>query len=66
MTDRTPDLSIDSAKELVAQAAAARWGTDYAEQNRDLLDLAARYIANVANNLPATETEPGFFHSPNK
>lgn len=61
MTEQTPDISPESARELVQQGAAARWGQDFVDRNRETLEQAAAYVVNIANNLPSTETEPGFF-----
>ena len=61
MPEDTPDLSIDQVREQLELQAKARWGSEYVELHQDLLNLAASYIVNIGNSLPATETEPGFF-----
>ena len=61
MTDRTPDISFEETLESITRQAEARWGEGYIAEHQDLLELAAHYIANVANSLPETETEPGFY-----
>ncbi len=61
MTDRTPDISFEETLESITRQAEARWGEGYIAEHQDLLELAAHYIVNVANNLPDTETEPGFY-----
>ncbi len=61
MTDRTPDFSFDEALDSLTRQAEARFGEGYAYTHRDLLEQAAIYIVNVANSLPETETEPGFY-----
>ena len=61
MTNQTPDISFEETLESLTRQAAARWGESYVEQHGDLLELAARHIVNVANSLPETETEPGFY-----
>ena len=66
MTQETPQVSTETVLTALTGQAKARWGADYAEQNRELLQQAASYVVNIANNLPDAETEPGFFHSPNK
>lgn len=66
MSDTIPQVSTDTALRRLTEPAKARWGDDYAEQHRQLLQQAAEHIASIANNLPGTETEPAFFHSPNR
>ena len=61
MASDTPDLSIDEVRKQLELQAEARWGAEYVEEHRDLLELAASYVVNIGNSLPATETEPGFF-----
>ena len=61
MTDNTPDISLEDATELVNGEAETRWGQGYVERNQDTLMQAAAYIVNIGNNLPDTETEPGFY-----
>ncbi len=59
--ERPPDISIDTVLEILERQAEARWDAAFREENRELLQQAATYIANIANNLPDAETEPGFF-----
>ena len=61
MTDRTPDISFEETLASLTRQAEARWGEGYAAEHQDLLEQAAQYIVNVANSLPETETEPGFY-----
>ena len=61
MTDRTPDISFEDTLESLNRQAEARWGEGYTAERQDLLEQAAHYIVNVANSLPETETEPGFY-----
>ena len=61
MAGDTPDLSIDEVRKQIEAQAEARWGPEYVEEHGDLLELAASYVVNVGNSLPAAETEPGFF-----
>jgi hypothetical protein len=61
MTDRTPDIIFEETLEFLTRQAAARWGDGYVSQHQDLLEQTARQIVNVGNNLPETETEPGFY-----
>lgn len=61
MTAPTPDISFEEALDSLTRQAEARFGEDYAYAHRDLLEQAALYIVNVANSLPETETEPGFY-----
>ena len=63
MEDTTQEASLEKILELLEHQAGVRWGEDYAEQHRELLSQAADYISNIGNNLPETETEPGFFHN---
>ncbi len=61
MPEDTPALSLEEALSQLEGQAEARWGAEYVEQHKDLLELAASYIVNIGNSLPSTETEPGFF-----
>lgn len=61
MTNRTPDISFEEVLKSLTQQAEARWGEGYVAEHRDLLEQAARHIVSVGNNLPETETEPGFY-----
>ena len=61
MTDQTPDIIFEETLESLTQQAEAWWGEGYVAEHRDLLEQAARHIVNVANSLPETETEPGFY-----
>ena len=61
MVENTAESSLQAALEQLERQAEAHWGSHYVEQHRELLRLAARYIVNIASNLPATETEPGFY-----
>ena len=61
MADTTPDISLESILRQLTAQAEARWGADYVDRNRALLELAAEYATLVSNNLPDTETEPGFY-----
>jgi len=61
MVDATPDIAGDTALRQLTAQAQVLWGADYATQNPALLEQAAAYVAQIANNLPDTETEPGFY-----
>lgn len=61
MANDTPELSIDDVRKQLELQAEARWGPQYVEEHGDQLELAASYIVNIGNSLPATETEPGFY-----
>ena len=61
MTDLTPDISFDETLESLKQQAELRWGPDYVTEHGDILEQAARHIVNIANSLPDTEIEPGFY-----
>lgn len=61
MTDQTPDISFDETVAFLTQQAAQWWGEAFAEQRRELLEQAAHHIVSIANSLPETETEPGFY-----
>lgn len=61
MTEQTPDISFDETLEVLAKQAELRWGQAYAEQLHGLLEQAALHIVSIANRLPETETEPGFY-----
>ena len=60
MSEQTPDISVETLLRQLTEQATARFGADYAQNNQALLRQAAEYAANVANNLPDAETEPGF------
>ena len=61
MTNLTPDISFDETMESLTRQAELRWGADYVATHGDLLEQAARHMVSVANSLPETETEPGFY-----
>lgn len=61
MGDATPDIAVETALRQLTAQAQGLWGADYAAQNPALLEQAAAYVTQIANNLPDTETEPGFY-----
>ncbi len=61
MADTAPEISAEAALRQLSEQARAVWGAGYVEQNRALLEQAAQYMAEIANNLPDKETEPGFY-----
>lgn len=61
MASETPELSLNEVRKQLELQAEALWGPGYVEEHGDLLELAASYVVNIGNSLPATETEPGFF-----
>ena len=61
MADTTPEVSREAALRQLTEQAKALWGADYAARNTALLEQAAAYVAQIANSLPDTETEPGFY-----
>lgn len=61
MTGHTPDIPLDNATELIILEATALWGQDYPDRNQEIIQQAAAYMVSIANNLPDTETEPGFY-----
>ncbi len=61
MTEQNVESPLESILERLTQEARSRWGEDYPAANAALLEQAARHIANVAAELPDTETEPGFY-----
>ena len=61
MFDATPDIAVEMALRQLTAQAQGLWGADYAAQNPALLTQAAAYVTQIANNLPDTETEPGFY-----
>ncbi len=56
-SNATPD---DILRKLLEQAKA-NWGEDRAEEIQVTLESASRQLAEVSNNLPDKETEPGFY-----
>ena len=61
MAEMTPDISFDFALEVLQDQAQARWGSDYVNEHQEALEQAASQIVSIANALPETETEPGFY-----
>lgn len=61
MVDATPEVARETALQQLTKQAEVLWGADYAAQNPALLAQAAAYVAQIAANLPDTETEPGFY-----
>jgi hypothetical protein len=61
MAENTPDVSIESVLRQLTEQARVRWGAEYVEKNQDSLQQAAEQLTKVSNNLPDTETEPGFY-----
>ena len=61
MNQHTPDITFEDTLETLTRQAEARWGESFAVEHLPLLEQAAQHILNVANSLPETETEPGFF-----
>lgn len=56
-----PEVSRETVLRQLTEQAKVLWGADYAAQNPALLAQAAAYVAQIAHNLPDTETEPGFY-----
>ena len=56
-SNATPD---DILRKLLEQAKA-NWGADRAEEIQATLENASTQLAEVTNNLPDKETEPGFY-----
>lgn len=61
MVDTAPEVSRETTLQQLTEQAKALWGADYAARNTALLEQAAAYVAQIAHNLPDTETEPGFY-----
>ena len=61
MQENSQEAALQAALEQLERQAEARWGADYVAQHQDLLRLAASYVVSIASQLPATETEPGFY-----
>ena len=65
MANELPDsITLSMAQvalQLLNEQAMIRWGESYVSNNQELMELAARYMTAVAENLPETETEPGFY-----
>ena len=58
MAETTPNVSIEEVLQLLTAQAQARWGAEFTERRREMLEQAAQAVSELSNNLPNTETEP--------
>ena len=59
-TSNSKSSPEDILRKLLEQAKA-NWGEDRTQEIQVTLEQASRQLAEVLNNLPDKETEPGFY-----
>ncbi len=61
MSAKNPNATPEEIRRKLLEQAKANWGEDRAEEIQVTLESASRHLAEVSNNPPDKETEPGFY-----
>ena len=61
MSASNSNATPEEIRRKLLEQAKANWGEDRAEEIQVTLESASRQLAEVSNNLPDKETEPGFY-----